>query len=114
MKSLPLIFSVAGLASAISIPRLPTQNVTLPEGYGHYATFVVAETGYTFDLSAEGYTGMPQVITLDEEAVFSMSSLSPDNGPRFTPVKVAHELDVHARRDVCARLATCYELRDHQ
>lgn len=107
MKFLPLFAGLAGLASAASVPRLPTQNLTLPEGYGHFATFFVAETGLSFDLSAEGYAGTPQVITLDQEALASMHSLSLANGPRFTPVREAHELEALARRDVCAKIATC-------
>lgn len=107
MRVLPIFASLAGLIWAASVPRLSTQNLTLPEGYAHYATFFIAETGFTFDLSAQGYTGTPQVITLDQEAVTRMSSLSLDHGPRFAPVSGARELDAVARRAVCARLATC-------
>ncbi|KAK2052114.1 hypothetical protein LY76DRAFT_650808 [Colletotrichum caudatum] len=106
MRFLALLASIAGFASAASIAKLPTQNLRLPEGYGHYATFVVAESGFTFDLSAQGYNGTPKVIVVDQETS-KMPSLPETNGPRFTPVRDSSDLEALARRDICARIAVC-------
>lgn len=90
------------LASTVMAAVLPE---VIPEvsiaGFGHYATYVDSETGYTFNLHAQGYAGAPVAIMINSSASVPQQQF---RNPQSGAVQKVEE------RDICDKIVACYNV----
>lgn len=89
---------VLAIAATISAMSLPQPNTF--KGFGHYATFTDAASGFTFDLHSNNYFGPPFAITVNSSESHSRSRFSPS-------ANTGTGLALLEERDICNRLALC-------